>query len=108
VSSAIAANLEAAAAASSRAHPVIASTRAASSTPAKADTPGKSPSNMHSIIADVSTQSHRSTTKLWMKSALWITHTQYGTRARYCRIANPVTTQPTMVSTITTTQCRSS
>ena len=35
-------------------------------------------------------------------------YTQYGTRERYCRIANAVTVQPTMVSTITTTQCRSS
>ena len=35
-------------------------------------------------------------------------YTQYGTRERYCRMANAVTVQPTMVSTMTTTQCRSS
>ena len=35
-------------------------------------------------------------------------YTQYGTRARYCRMANAVTVQPTMVNTMTTTQCRSS
>jgi hypothetical protein len=34
--------------------------------------------------------------------------TQYGTRARYCRIAKAASTQPTAVSTSTTSQCRSS
>ena len=36
------------------------------------------------------------------------TYTQYGTRARYCRIAIAAKIHPTTVSTITTTQCRSS
>jgi hypothetical protein len=35
-------------------------------------------------------------------------YTQYGTRARYCRIARAASSQPTAVSTSTTTQCRSS
>jgi hypothetical protein len=42
------------------------------------------------------------------KSTFAQRYTQYATRARYCRMANAVTVQPTMVSTITTTQCRSS
>ena len=35
-------------------------------------------------------------------------YTQYGTRARYCRIAIAATTQPSTVNVITTTQCRNS
>ena len=38
----------------------------------------------------------------------WNRQTQYGTRARYCRIAIAARIHPTTVSTSTTTQCRSS
>ena len=38
----------------------------------------------------------------------WCAYTQYGTRARYCRIANSATIHPSTVSTSTTTQCRNS
>ncbi|CAM5685202.1 hypothetical protein MAUB1S_04020 [Mycolicibacterium aubagnense] len=41
-------------------------------------------------------------------SAPGATYTQYGTRARYWRIAIAATTQPATVNVITTSQCRSS
>ena len=53
--------------------PAIASTRAASSTPAKSDPSGNPISNMHSIIVDGTDPGTRVNHDLWMNRGLWIT-----------------------------------